>query len=250
MADFKIDRIDPLGYLRPPSQRGEALSLAEQIASQLAGTIILGDYSPGERIHESLVSERFSVSRGPVREALRILDKQGLVRIQPRRGAIVTKLTVQEVEDVFEIRGGVFAIAGRRATQMRDPALIEALKKGVSQLADLQKMDDYGDVTDAYLAKTQELNLLLCSQTSSDLLVSIMYSLLHQTMRYTRLGLSTKDRRRQSLKNWRNLLKSIEKGDTRGAETAISALVGRSKDMAIKLLQEENQKADQQQPAS
>ncbi|WP_457772517.1 GntR family transcriptional regulator [Phycobium rhodophyticola] len=67
----------PPTVLRSQITGGEALSLSEQIASQLADSIARGDYEPGDRIHEVAVSERFQVSRGPVREALRILEKRG-----------------------------------------------------------------------------------------------------------------------------------------------------------------------------
>lgn len=227
-----------LGSIRPPLGGSEALSLAEQIASQLAESIVQGEYEPGERIHEVAVSERFQVSRGPVREALRILEKEGLIRIQPRRGAVVTKLTVQEVEDVFEIRAMLLGIAGRRAANMQDKQLAAELRGRIEKLRGLLDLEESEDVTDAYLAEVQELNLLLCARTGSERLTSIIYSLLHQTMRYSRLGLSTNERRKQSVANWTRLIELIEKGDGKGAEEATQTLVERSKKMAVKLLTE------------
>ena len=63
------------------------LSLPEQIAAQLAARITSGAYAPGQRIMEQAVAGEFAVSRGPVREALRLLEKDGLVTILARRGA-------------------------------------------------------------------------------------------------------------------------------------------------------------------
>ena len=80
------------------------LSLPEQIASQLAARITSAVYSPGQRIMEQAVAGEFAVSRGPVREALRLLEKDGLVRILPRRGAQVTNLSIAEVREIFDIR--------------------------------------------------------------------------------------------------------------------------------------------------
>lgn len=228
-----------LGAIRPPIGGGEALSLAEQIAAQLAESIVQGEYEPGDRIHEVAVSDRFQVSRGPVREALRILEKEGLVSIQPRRGAVVTKLTIDEVQDVFEIRATLLGLAGRRAALKGDETLAEELRARLKRLENLLELDDGEDVTDAYLAEVQELNLLLCARTGSERLTTIIYSLLHQTLRYSRLGLSTNERRRQSVRNWARLIDLIEKGDVEGAEAATFTLVERSKDMAIKLLREE-----------
>lgn len=218
---------------------GEALSLSEQIAVKLAESIVQDKYEPGDRIHEVAVSERFQVSRGPVREALRILEKKGLVSIQPRRGAIVTKLTIEEVEDVFEIRATLLGLAGRRAALKGDKRLIAELRDQLGELQALLKLDDSEAVAAAYLAEVQDLNLKLCAGTGSERLAEIIFSLLYQTMRYSRLGLSTTERRKQSIRNWTRLIERIEAGDADGAEKATQTLVNRSKDMAVKLLRKE-----------
>ncbi len=239
MAAAQAIKQKSIGAIRPPVRRDEALSLSEQIASKLAEAIVQGQYEPGERIHEVAVSERFQVSRGPVREALRILEKEGLIQIQPRRGAVVTKLTIREVEDVFEIRGLLLGLAGARAARMRDPELGAALREGIDRLRALAALGEGDEVTDAYLAEVQELNLMLCARTGSERLTSIIYSLLHQTLRYSRLGLSTGERRAQSIANWTRLAELIEAGDAEEAERATRTLVERSKNMAVKLLSEE-----------
>lgn len=228
-----------LGAVRPAIGGGEALSLSEQIAGQLAESIVQSEYEPGDRIHEVAVSERFQVSRGPVREALRILEKEGLVSIQPRRGAVVTKLSIEEVEDVFEIRATLLGLAGRRAALQGDKALIAELREQLAELRALLELEDGEDVTDTYLAEVQDLNLKLCARTGSERLAEIIFSLLHQTMRYSRLGLSTGERRARSVRNWARLIDCIEKGDAEGAEKATQALVNRSKEMAVKLLRKE-----------
>src|SRR3954468_13668215 len=98
----------PARSLRPalPSPVAGALmlSLPEQIAAQLAARITAGTYQPGQRIMEQALAAEFSVSRGPLRDALRLLEKDGLVTIIARRGAQVTKLSIQEVREIFDIR--------------------------------------------------------------------------------------------------------------------------------------------------
>ena len=79
-------------------------TLPEQIAELIFTSIANGEYEPGERIREEALAEQFEVSRGPVREALRILEKDSVVRILPNRGAHVTQLSIKEVADIFEIR--------------------------------------------------------------------------------------------------------------------------------------------------
>ena len=87
-------------------QNLDAIILAEAglVRLGLADRITAGTYPPGQRIMEQALAAEFGVSRGPVRDALRLLEKDGLVTILPRRGAQVTKLTIQEVREIFDIR--------------------------------------------------------------------------------------------------------------------------------------------------
>ncbi len=192
------------------------------------------DYPPGSRIHEVAVSGRFQVSRGPVREALRILEKEGLVTILPRRGAIVTKLSVEEVEDVFELRAELIGLAAVRLARRgaEGAARLRPHTDALFRLAD-------DDTPEAYVAAVQELNLLLCVETGSERLTAMVYSLFHQTLRYSRLGLSTLERRRDSAVNWARLVDHIERGELEKADEAAKYLVGRSRKMAIQQLERE-----------
>jgi len=77
-------------------------SLSGRIAKYLAGCIIQGELSPGERLQESRVVNKLSVSRGSVREALLILEQGHLIRILPHRGAVVTELTAENVTQLYD----------------------------------------------------------------------------------------------------------------------------------------------------
>lgn len=231
-----------MGPLRPGlTVDSHPLSIAEQIATQLAEAIINDDYAPGARIHEIAVSEQFQVSRGPVREALRILENAGLVSIQPRRGSIVTDLTVEEVEDIFDIRAVLVGLAARRLAHKCPPETMSQIAERIAELQNITKQD----VQDAarYVSISQELSFLLCSGTGSEKLTSIVYSLFHQTIRYTRLGLSTRERRQASAETWAKLLESIQSGAEDEADLTARELVYNSRLMAIKLLRTEIQKS-------
>ena len=78
-------------------------SLTEQIAAFLGNQIITGHMLPGERIQELRIAAELNVSRGSVREALLILQRRHLVEIYPRRGAIVSSITSNDVRDFFEL---------------------------------------------------------------------------------------------------------------------------------------------------
>ena len=81
--------------------------MAETVANQLRLGIIAGDFPPGARMRQEDLAERLNVSRGPVRQALVILEREGLVRADRWRGAIVTPLDVPLIKDLYEFRGAV-----------------------------------------------------------------------------------------------------------------------------------------------
>ncbi len=85
------------------------------IVARLRDDILARRAAPGERLVESELTSRFGVSRGPIREALRRLAAEGLIEHLPNRGAIVRRLTPQEIGELFQIRTELEALAARLA---------------------------------------------------------------------------------------------------------------------------------------
>jgi DNA-binding GntR family transcriptional regulator len=212
-------------------------SLPEQIAARLSERITAGTYAPGRRVMEQEVSAEFSVSRGPVREALRLLEREGLVTILPRRGAQVTQLTTAEVREIFDIRAALNGLRDRQIAESPDRGtLLPALEQGVEQLARLAH--NPGDA-DEYVETVFELNRLLNDSTPNRRLRAILSSLALQTLRYSRLGLSTPQRRSQSVGNWQRLVKAVREGDGLEAQRAAEQRVLDSRDAAIRELEKQ-----------
>lgn len=92
-------------------------SLSEQIAQHLGQRIVTRDLKPGSRIQELKVSGDLSVSRGSVREALLILERRHLVEIFPRRGAVVSGLTVASVNNLYDIYIDLLCMLGRKVIE-------------------------------------------------------------------------------------------------------------------------------------
>ncbi|WP_100640245.1 GntR family transcriptional regulator [Marinobacter salexigens] len=92
-------------------------SLSEQIAQHIGQRIIIRDLVPGSRIQELKVASDLSVSRGSVREALLILERRHLVEIFPRRGAVVSSLTVDSVNNLYDIYIDLLCMLGRKLVE-------------------------------------------------------------------------------------------------------------------------------------
>ncbi|MDY6815524.1 MAG: GntR family transcriptional regulator [Pseudomonadota bacterium] len=92
-------------------------SLSEQIAQHLGQRIITRDLKPGERIQELKVAGELNVSRGSVREALLIMQRRHLVEIFPRRGAVVSSLTAESVNNLYDIYIDLLCMLGRKVLE-------------------------------------------------------------------------------------------------------------------------------------
>jgi len=226
--------VDPV-YAWSPSPAAQTLSLPEQIAEHVGNAIIHGAHEPGARIQEQDVADRFNVSRGPVREALRILERDGLVQIHARRGAQVTQLNVGEVNDLFEVRISLIGLCARLAAERRDPEFISRFRVGVERITEIAKTGD----TDAYTSAVYQNNLALAEGSGNRFLRNLVFALAHQTLRYARLGLSTPKRRAQSARSWRLLLAAVQGNEPHAAQEAAEKLVRDSRDTAVRMLRDE-----------
>lgn len=90
---------------------------AENVTLRLRQMILNGEFPPGARLAEIPLSERLGVSRSPVRLALGVLEHEGLVRSEPRRGFVVRNITIAEIADGFEVRACLEALACRQAVE-------------------------------------------------------------------------------------------------------------------------------------
>ncbi len=132
-----------------PGRRSAGLSNA--VVAKLKQLIYDGEFRPGERLNEAALALRMGTSRGPIREAMKVLAGLGLVTAIPNRGVFVRQLSLREMSEVYELRALVFGHAAERACEH----LSEAHKRRFEQL--LEGMDsacDAGDGTRYY-----ELNL-------------------------------------------------------------------------------------------
>lgn len=210
-------------------------TLPEQLAEHIYADIIAGKYQPGERIREEALADAYGISRGPVREALRILERDSVVRLQANKGAHVTKLSIKEVDDIFEIRKMLAGAMARRLCS----APREVVMEFEPQVEALQRLAQTADGGAAYVAASVGLALDMARASGNERLSEVMRSLARQSWRYTRLGLATAERRNQSARQWRQLFVAVAAGRTEEAGLAMEKLVDESRQEAIRQLERE-----------
>ncbi|NBB83674.1 MAG: FCD domain-containing protein [Alphaproteobacteria bacterium] len=137
--DFREDAVPETLPDRPGAPTGEAAveplnalgeshqSLNDLVRTALRDAILSGRFRPGERLVEDRLARMFGVSRNPVREALKALHSEGIVAITPRRGATVARLSIEEAEEVIELRAALEGLSARLAARRLEPEAGERL---------------------------------------------------------------------------------------------------------------------------
>ena len=117
-----------------------AANLAQDVADILRKMFLAGELEPGQRIIESELAERLNVSRGPVREAMRLLEQEGILTIVPRRGTFVMQLSAEDLYDIYTLRGVLEGLGARILAERADPAVLSHLRTYIRKL-DVSKDD-------------------------------------------------------------------------------------------------------------
>ena len=89
-----------------------SLSLSVEVANVIKERILKGEYHIGEKLKENQIADELKVSRTPIREALKQLEKEGLIESVPNRGSFVLGLTKRDLEDIYAVRAAVEVLAG------------------------------------------------------------------------------------------------------------------------------------------
>lgn len=116
--------------------------LNKLVADSIRERILAGEFAPGDRLAEEKLSSELGVSRMPVREALRALAAEGVVTIEPRRGAHVTQYTEEEIQELVEVRATLEGLNARLAAKRHDPRQIAELQRILAEGARINEKTD------------------------------------------------------------------------------------------------------------
>lgn len=119
----------------------ESQALAVGIADRLRDAILHGLFGPGEQLREVPLARSMGVSRGPVREAMTKLEREGLIVFRRNRGAFVAQLAADDLEEVYTLRLAIERLAMQRAQRRMTPERFAALQLQVDHLAEREASD-------------------------------------------------------------------------------------------------------------
>ena len=138
------------------NRRAETLS--SLVAEELERMIIRGELQAGDRINESALAQVFSISRGPIREACRSLEKSNLVRVVTNRGVFVREMSVAQAAEVYDVRAHIFGLAGRLAASRITLPDVAGLLSMVADMQEAKDIDSYYPLNVAFHARLVELS--------------------------------------------------------------------------------------------
>jgi DNA-binding GntR family transcriptional regulator len=191
--------------------------LREIVFETLRNAIISGKFEPGERFMEIQLAEELGVSRTPVREAIRKLEREGLLVMVPRKGAYVAGLSLKDVADVFEIRGSLEGLAGSLAAERATDEEIEQLERILVHLKEAALAND----ADTVIEKDTELHDILFNAARNDKLVQILNNLREQIHIYRLASLKNPERFKEMLIEHKKIVEAIADRDSDRAQKLV-----------------------------
>jgi DNA-binding GntR family transcriptional regulator len=201
-------------------------SLHDEVAAQLRDRIFAGELMPGMFLDEGLLAQQLQISRTPLREALKVLTAEGLVRHEPRRGCFVREVTEQDLDEIFPV---IALLEGRCAREAAlhatdaDLQALESLHDKLSRHAKARRINDYYAVNftihEAIIALADNRWL---AQVIGDLRKILKLARLQQLHAPGRLD--------QSLSEHLAVFAALKARDPEGAEAAMRTHLTRQRD--------------------
>lgn len=201
------------------------------VVDQLKQMIHGGQFAPGERLNEAVLAIKMGTSRGPIREAVRVLAGWGLVTLIPNRGVFVRKLSIREMLEVYELRAAIFSYAASRAAHRATEADKQKLAQLHDEMSTAMAQEDRALYYDLNLRFHAFVIALAGNQRAGQLYSDYAKELHVFRQRY----FDAPGNMRLSNEQHRQLVDAIAKGDSNKAHTVAERHVmeGRERFMAI-----------------
>jgi len=206
------------------------------IYQELKHDIISGRYKPRERVVISGVAKQFGTSDIPVREALKQLESEGLIKHTPHVGAVVTSFNFNDIQKIFQVRTVLEGMATREAVKNIKANEIKSLEKSIAQMKKAVESERFFALAQINL----EYHQTIYSVSGNEYLNKIIFELWSLSSRSRALFILAPERARESVREHIAILAALKKGD--GAEA--ERLIFKHNDAALKALKrylEENE---------
>jgi DNA-binding GntR family transcriptional regulator len=195
----------------------ESIPLSEKIAALISSMILKGEFKAGTKLAEVDLSKKLGFSRTPVREALRILEREGFVEITPRKGAIVSKLTDKDIDEIFTLKyklESLAAILASKNISYKDNEYLNSLNEKILKFSRNKNISTLIDLN-------SEFHSFLISKCENMRLIKILNSILSQFNRATAISYSDEVRINEIVEEHRKIINALKQRDDNLIEKAL-----------------------------
>lgn len=204
---------------------------SDVIAAELRQEISRGQVPPGSALRQELLAKRFSVSRIPVREALRTLERDGLVEVRPNRGAYVVELSAEQIIEIMDLRilieGDLIARSVPRMSE-NDVQMISTAAEAAATAAS----------TPDWSQADRHFHEMLYTPAMRPRQLALALGLRRSIERYWAIYGQLSIRREEWLKDHQNLVEACRNGDAKWAKRELVSHIRRAGDFLVARLQE------------
>lgn len=188
-------------------------SLSDQLLERLEQLILDGDLKPGDHIREHALAESWGVSRAPIREACRVLQRAGLVEIVTNRGAFVRKVSLRYVLNLFDIRAALWRLAAREATlnmTARHANHLESLIRKIDVVVSANNSEEF-------LVLNSEFHHAILELSNNEPLLQLQRDLFQQARLFRRRALLVQSHLEERNDDHKRLLAAMRSGNAQEA---------------------------------
>jgi DNA-binding GntR family transcriptional regulator len=212
-------------------------SLLEKVIEFLSNGIIEGRFAPGERLVENKLQQEFGISRAPIRESFRVLQKSGLVISSPRKGTFVRKISSRDIWENFPIRASLESLAARLAVPNLTSKDIKQMELFLSKMQGAAKKNDFK----SYIKYHSEYHVIFIQASKNSTLIEIIENLRQQAMWHRFSYLYFQESYKYSIRVHQEILDAFIKKDSDQVEALVKdhIMIGLSRFLAFLSLKDE-----------
>ena len=204
------------------------LSLSDRILNLIEKAILNGSIKPGERLIETELAKNLGISKSPVREALKRLEGDGIVKLEPRKGYFVRDIDRKSIEEFFEVMFILEPTSALLALNKKNETVCKEIDEILDKMDRCLRKKDY----ESYRALNDQFHGLFYGLTDNEWIIKISQMLRKQAYMLRSLSL-TKDRFSSSIEEHKAIADAYEKGDKRLLEKVVKNHLAMFKDNII-----------------
>jgi phosphonate utilization transcriptional regulator len=208
-------------------------SLASAAQAELERMILSGELAPGAKLTEMALAARLGISRGPLREAFRMLEEAGLVRTEKNRGVFVRDIPIDEAIEIFDLRAAMDELVGRQLAERITPAQLKEVKALVDAMERAVKAPASEESARAYHLLNLQFHDTLVEFVGNRKMAAIYRKLVKELALFRRRNFIDRAMLPHSAAEHRQMLKAIASGDPEAAGRAMFEHVMHSKARAL-----------------